>query len=432
MGKILAAKGAYNASLEHHLESLDYYEQRDNKLGKTMTTALLAQTYLLLKDYPKALRFAQQSLAMAREIKRKKEIGEAGKVLADIYEAKRDYHHALQYYKLYKEFSDSLFNEATRKQAFALETRHEYEIKEALLKDEAAKKDILQQHIDRNHALQIFIAMLLILFLTVVAAILFRSRADKHQTNLLLQDKNQEISRQKEEMEYQAVQLLLNNQQKDKLFSIIAHDLKGPLNSLKGLLDFLKENALSDGEISSMMAELRRNVDYSAELVSNLLFWASSQLNGIVVTPVVLHLQHLTAEIMALFIKQATDKKITLKNELNPSLTAYADKDMIQVIIRNLFSNAIKFCRPGDTITVTGRISDKVAEVCMTDTGIGIREDVLRKINRKESVTTYGTAKEKGTGLGMLLCREFAEENNGRFWIESQWGKGSRFYFTIP
>jgi len=432
MGRILAAKGEYKASLEHHLQSLDYYNQRDDKLGKTETTVLLAQTYLMLKDYPRALRFAQDGLSLAREIKRRKEAKEAGKVLADIYEAKGDYRSSLEYYKIYKEFSDSLFNDATRRQAFAMETRFEYERKEALLKEEAARKEILQQHIARNHALQTFIAILLILFLSVLAFILFRSRAEKQRTNQLLETKNREIGRQKEEMEHQAVQLLLNNQQKDKLFSIIAHDLKGPLNSLKGLLDFLKEKSLSDAEIRSMMAELGRNVDYSAELVNNLLFWASSQLNGMVVTPVVLHLRQLTAETMILFAKQAADKQVTLNNELGASLEAYADKDMIQVIIRNLFSNAIKFCRPGDSITVSGKIAGNAVEVCMSDTGIGIREDVLEKINRKESITTYGTAKEKGTGLGILLCREFAGENKGRFWIESQWGKGSRFYFAVP
>lgn len=224
----------------------------------------------------------------------------------------------------------------------------------------------------------------------------------------------------------------MNNQQKDKLFTIIAHDLKVPLNSLKSLLDFIKENSLTDAEINMMLAELHRNVDYSAELVSNLLFWASSQLNGIVITPVPLNMAQLTNETMTLFVKQAADKYITLKNDIPPSLTAYADKDMIQVVIRNLLSNAIKFCRAGDTITISGRMESDMVQIAVSDTGIGIKPDILEKIKRKESITTYGTAREKGTGLGMLLCREFTEENKGQFQIESQWGKGSQVYFTIP
>jgi signal transduction histidine kinase len=228
------------------------------------------------------------------------------------------------------------------------------------------------------------------------------------------------------------VQLLLNNQQKDKLFSIIAHDLRGPLNSLKGLLDFLKENRLTDAEIRGMMDELRRNVDYSSELVGNLLFWASSQLNGIVVSPICLSLRQVVDDILPLYTKQAGEKNIILKNEIGEALTAYADKDMTQVVLRNLISNAIKFCRKGDTITISGRRTREGVEVCVADTGTGIKEDILTKIRRKESITTYGTAREKGTGLGMLLCREFTEANGGKFRIDSEWGKGSWFYFTIP
>ena len=119
-------------------------------------------------------------------------------------------------------------------------------------------------------------------------------------------------------------------------------------------------------------------------------------------------------------------------NESGEVLTAYADKDMTQVVLRILIRNAIKFCRTGDTIIISGRCTKDGVEVCVADTGTGIKEDILTKIRRKESITTYGTAREKGTGLGMLLCREFTEANGGKFRIDSEWGKGSWFYFTIP
>jgi len=311
-------------------------------------------------------------------------------------------------------------------------TQYDYEQKAARLKEEEARKDILHEHALHRATLQITSAVLLIVFLSILAFVLLRSRKASRRTNQLLLEKNTKIEEQKEAMEYQAVQLLLNNQQKDKLFSIIAHDLRGPLNSLKGLMDFLKERRLSEQEINSMLNELRRNVDYSSELVGNLLFWASSQLNGIVVTPVILHLQPVISGILTLYAQPAKEKNILLRDELPPSLAGYADKDMLQVVIRNLLSNAIKFCRSGDTVTVSVYPIEKEIEVCVADTGIGIKEEVLEKIRSKESVTSYGTAREKGTGLGMLLCREFAEANKGMFRIESEWGKGCRCYFTIP
>jgi signal transduction histidine kinase len=433
VGRILVAKGQYPDAIRRHRQSMEYYTRNDDRLGETETNVLLARAYLAGKDYTQALRYARASLDSARRLRRKKEIKESGQVLAAIYEAKGDYSTSLNYYKLYKDFSDSLFNEQNRKQTFALEVRYEYERKEDSLREAAVKKDIMQQHIDRSHTQQTVTAVLLIVFLIVLVLIQLGRRAEIRKANQLLVTKNQEIEQQKEAIEHQAVQLLLNNQQKDKLFSIIAHDLKGPLNSLKGLMDLLKENKLPESEIRSMMAELSRNVGYSSELVGNLLFWASSQLDGIVITPIVLPMRQMMDEIIAIYARQAADKNISFSNEIDPDATAFADPDMTQVIFRNLLSNAIKFCRAGDRITINSKLRDgKFIEICVADTGIGIREDVLEKIRRKESVTTYGTAKEKGTGLGMLLCREFAEANHGKFRVDSEWGKGSWFYFTIP
>jgi two-component system sensor histidine kinase/response regulator len=432
LGRALAAAGSYQPAIDHYRQSQRYYQQIGDKLGMVTTTTLLAQASLLLKDFPQALGFATRAYADAQAIRRNKEIGESAKVLADIYEARGDTRHALQYFKLYKDFSDSLFNDQNRKQIFALAARYDYDQKEAQLRAEQAEKDTLHQQALRKATLEIGLAALLIIFLIILSFLLMRSRRAVRHSNQLLREKNAKIEEQKEAMEHQAVQLLLNNQQKDKLFSIVAHDLRGPLNSLKGLLDFLKEKRLSDQEINTMLTELRRNVDYSSELVGNLLFWASSQLNGTVVTPVRLPLQPMVNEILALYSQQAKDKNVLLKLGSTSPLCGYADKDMIQVVIRNLLSNAIKFCRSGDSVTITINELDHAIEVCVTDTGIGIKKEVLEKIRSNESVTSYGTAKEKGTGLGMLLCREFTEANKGRFRIESEWGKGCRCYFTIP
>jgi signal transduction histidine kinase len=431
-GKILAAMGRYREALAQHRQSMDYFVRTDDKLGQAETLGLLARINLLLKDYSLAINYGSQGLDLARQLNRKKEIRDNSEVLADIYQAKGDDLTALHYYQLYKDYSDSLIQEQIRKHIFALEARYGYERNADSLRQAAARQTALQQHIDKAHSLEISIAIILILSLLVVALLLQRSRAASKRSNKELFDKNAKIEQQKEAMEHQAVQLLLNNQQKDKLFSIIAHDLRGPLNSLKGLLDLLKENRLPESEIRDMIDELRRNVDFSSELVGNLLFWASSQLNGIVVNPICLPMRPLVEGILHLYRKLAGEKHVLLKNDLDPGLMAYADKDMIQVVLRNLVSNSIKFCRPGDTITISARHTGRSVEICVADTGVGIKNDILEKIRRKESITTYGTAKEKGTGLGILLCREFTEANGGGFRIDSEWGKGSCFYFTIP
>jgi two-component system, sensor histidine kinase and response regulator len=433
IGRVLVAKGFFHESTEHHfLQSLDYYRKVNDKLGMIATTVLLAQVKLRQHDYNMALRYAGQAYIKARSINRKKEIQESARALADIYEAKGDNRLGREYFKLYKDFSDSVYDDQRRQHVFEMAAQSEYDQKEARSKEDQAHKDMLQQRALQKATLLITIAALLIIFLIILSFVLMRSRKLSRKANELLLEKNAKIEEQREAMEHQAVQLLLNNQQKDKLFSIIAHDLRGPLNSLKGLMDFLKEKRLSEQEISSMMGELRRSVDYSSELVGNLLFWASTQLNGIVVTPVVLPLKAMIRAILPLYVQQAKDKGIDLLDELPSGLAGYADKDMIQVVIRNLLSNAIKFCRSGDHVTISSRVIKNVIEVCVADTGTGIKTEMLEKIRRNESVTSYGTAREKGTGLGMLLCKEFTEANNGVLRIESEWGKGCKCYFTIP
>jgi len=432
VGRIQAATGHDSEAIGLYEQSMQYYERVRDQLGMASTSGLLAQAWLQLRDYPRALRYAQTSLNGAQLLHRNLEIRESSRALADIYMGEGNDRRALQYFKLYKDVSDSLFHDQTHKRILGLEAGYDFEKKESLLQQEEAMRDERYQRALREDRVKFTITILVIVILCLLAFILLRSRNVNRRMNLLLREKNEKIEEQKETLEQLAVQLLLNNRQKDKLFSIVSHDLRGPLNSLKTLMDCLKEKKLSAVELQEVMNEFRRNVDYSSELVSNLLFWASSQLDGMVTRPMLLPVQPMVQDILALYSYPACLKNIWLNEDLEPSLYAFADKDMVQVILRNLISNAIKFCRLGDSVTVISRQVDRAVEICVADTGIGFKEESLEKIRRKESFTSYGTAKEKGTGLGILLCHEFAEANGGRFWIESEWGKGCRCYFSLP
>jgi signal transduction histidine kinase len=432
VGRILAAMGDDREAIGLYEQSMLYYEQVKDQLGMASTSGLLAQAWLQLRDYPPALRYAQASLSGARLLHRNLEIRESSRALADIYAATGDDRRALQYFKLYKDVSDSLFHDETHKRILALEASYDFEKKESLLRQEEALRDDRYKQELRGDTVEIGITILVIVVLFLLTLLLLRSRNVNRRMNQLLREKNEKIEEQKETLEQQAVQLLLNNRQKDKLFSIVSHDLRGPLNSLKTLMDCLKEKQLSEAELRDVMNEFRRNVDYSSELVSNLLFWASSQLDGMVTRPMLLPVQPVVQDILALYSYQACQKNIWLNEDLEPSLYVFADKDMVEVILRNLISNAIKFCRLGDSVTVISRRVDRAVEIGVADTGVGLKNDALDKIRRKESFTSYGTAKEKGTGLGILLCQEFVEANGGRFWIESEWGKGCRCFFTLP
>jgi len=432
VGRILAAKGDYSGALAHHLQSLAFFQEAGDWLEVTATKNLLAQAYLLLKDYASALRYARESLNEASAQHRKLELEGSARVLADIYTAKGDYREALRYFRLYKDYSDSLLNDESRRQILTRAAQYDYARQASALREAQAVRNAGYERALRLAQLRFAITIFIIALLCLVAFLLLRGRMVVRRMNRLLQEKNKKIEEQKEILEQQAVQLLLSNQQKDRLFSVVAHDLGGPLNSLKGLLELVKENKIPEQEMRGMMSEFRRYVHASSELVGNLLSWAGGQMSGAAAKPALLSVDELVARTFTLYQQQAREKGVTLTRDLPDSLVGYADKDMMQVVIRNLVSNAIKFCRPGDQVLVSGMRKAGEIEICVADTGIGMTQEALDRIRRKESFTNFGTAKEKGTGLGILLCHEFAEANRGRFYVESEWGKGSRCYFTIP
>lgn len=432
VGKVLAAKGDYTGALAHHLQSLAYFQAAGDWLEVTATRNLLAQAYLLSGDYSKALRFAQESLSEASAQHRKPELEGSVKVLADIYTAKGDYRRALQYFKLYKDYSDSLLDDQSRRQILTRAAEYDYSKQASALREAQAVKNAGYERELRLAQLRLAITIFATSVLCLLAIFFLTGRIGARRMNKLLQEKNEKIGEQKEILEQQAVQLLLSNQQKDKLFSVVAHDLAGPLNSLNGLLELFKEKKIPEQEMRSMINEFRQYVNASSELVGNLLSWAGSQMRGAVAQPVLLSVDELVEKTLALYLSPAREKGVIVSMQLPDSLVGYADKDMMQVVIRNLVSNAIKFCRSGDRVLVSATRKAGEIELCVADTGVGMTQEALDRIRRKESFTNFGTSKEKGTGLGILLCHEFAEANGGRFYVESEWGKGSRCYFTIP
>jgi len=426
IGKLYQAEGRLKEALVPLLQAWDYFSNTDDIARQSQCASEVADVYIQQKNYPMALKYASIGLQKAQAVKSKPHILNAVNELADTYEALGNTRYALKYFKLLKQASDSVANETMLKKTEQLEARYEFEKKEALLKAAQEKKDTLNKSIVQKKELQIFIALLLILLLSLLVLLLIRSRAIKQKNNLILETKNEEIERQ-------ALLLLKNNQEKDNMFSIISHDLKVPLHSLKMILYLLGENYQEKENIEKILEELRRDINYSSELVNNLLFWASSQFKGSSVIPVIFSVDQVINDALQIFIKQAESKGIKLKHELTAEeITAWADINMIQVIIRNLVSNAIKFCNMGNTIVVSVSTSNAVVTISVADSGIGIPPETLERLNQGQMVSTFGTADEKGIGLGLRLCYELAKLNNGLLTVESKPGEGSIFYLALP
>jgi two-component system sensor histidine kinase/response regulator len=225
------------------------------------------------------------------------------------------------------------------------------------------------------------------------------------------------------------------NVMKDKFFSIIAHDLRNPFTSLLGMSEFIEEciDHSSKEEIKRFIKTLRTSAKIIYALLENLLTWSGLQRSIIEHSPKTIFLNEITDHTVYLFQSGAEQKQITLRNRIQENTTVYADHKMVETIIRNLISNALKFTDTGGTIDVSAVPHNDFVEIAISDTGIGMSEEVISTLFRIDvKYSKTGTAGEKGTGLGLILCKELIEKNGGTIWVESEVGKGTTFRFTLP
>lgn len=237
------------------------------------------------------------------------------------------------------------------------------------------------------------------------------------------------------ELQQQKQNLKELNATKDKFFSIIAHDLRSPLNQLLGLSEILQKEIESEKVDDAI--KLANLINESAKsgrlLLENLLEWSRSQTGSINFMPEVLDLLKITNEVLELIENNAKQKSIKIQSRIHMDLQAFADDNMIKTILRNLISNSIKFTNRGGTIVLDAKKTEEMVIYSISDNGIGINEDDLEKLFRIEiNPKSIGKSKEKGTGLGLILCKEFIEIIGGKIWVESIFEKGSTFSFSIP
>lgn len=304
-----------------------------------------------------------------------------------------------------------------RAQQEAKEREMEIELLSAQSKLQVA--EISRQKLMRNIYIFIIIAAV------IIAGLMYYSYNQKKKANILLQQKNTEIKAQAEELEKL-------NSLKDKLFSIISHDLRSPIASLITLINLTEQGYLKEDGFRNVISELSKNVGYTSSLLENLLRWAQSQLKGMAINASVFNLSEIITERFELLRNQAETKNISISLSIDSSKNVVADKDMMELVLRNLTSNAIKFCNPYDKIEITAKQKNSSVVFCVADTGIGISPEVMKNLFGLNMYTSRGTQNEKGTGLGLILCKNFVELNGGHIWVESTLGKGSKFFFSVP
>ncbi len=435
-------KNEFQLAKNYVLQAMVISQKLNDLYALSADNLVLAKVYLALDDLAKAEIFVKKGLEIAEQTKIRENLIDAYNLYSKIYEKQGKYADALKFKTRYIVTKDSL--------EFTLNDYilHAYENEKkdgevAVMKAGEIRKDA---ELKRQHFI-IAVGFCAFLLLLCIAGYIYYSRNTLRIAHLETERAYQEVNRTHAEIIGQNEALIKNNVQisrqsedikklsnlKDRLFSIISHDLRGPFRNLQTVLNLLLEGTLSQDKFQTIIPQLVKGVSSSSDLVENLLHWSKSQLTGAMVVGIDLNIYGLVQNQLSLFEKQAADKQLELRNETSLNTIVYADKDMIDLVLRNLVANAIKFCHPKGRIIISSKQIENHIEISVTDQGIGISPENIHKVfQEEERFTTRGTGNEAGTGLGLLLCKDFVEKNNGIIGVESKLNEGSRFWFTLP
>ena len=420
-------------SMKKYLVALKYFKKSINiklnindKYYRAYLFINIGNTFLDLDKYDSAYVYIKQAEMIT---KNGYDIGISSMVYeaySTYYSMTGDYKNAFQYQKLFKTASDTIFNNQNNERINQLKVKYEideFETENQLLK----QNNVIQKFaIEKQTYLRnTFIAISILI--TILVLFVFYRFLLKQKANKVLSEKNKQISDQKNQLEEAYAT-------KDKLFAIITHDLKNPFGTIISLSGFLEEsyNDIDDNHRIHAIKTLKKSANSAYDLLENLTKWLMSQNKNIPIKISKFDISIAIQTILTFYKIETEKKKISIVFDNTEKSYVLADEQMIKTIIRNLLSNAIKFTPENGEITIKIKKLKNEIHVAINDTGIGIKDEDKEKIFKIDSnFTTSGTSKEKGSGLGLILSKEFAERNNSRIWFESEEGKGSTFYFSI-
>jgi signal transduction histidine kinase len=424
LAKLRFEKGDLTAALAYYDSALALHRKSDNMFGIAETNLGKSSVLIAQGRSTEAEKLVIEALETGRRLNANQLVSQSYQLLSDLSEKNGDFRSALSHYKNYKSFQDSVFSNDMIQELFERQLRFVTEDKDSeiamLSREREEQSTTLKRQEFLSNILVVVVALSVILLFTV-----YRSGRRRIRINKLLLEHQAEIKRRSVELE----QL---NQVKDKFFSIISHDLRSPMNALAGLLDLSERKHLDPKEFIQLSTELRQQFNHTKALINNLLDWTLLQMDKLSVQQDKVDLRNLVDENIKLF-RSMQMKETNIHNNIKAGTTALADNNMINLVLRNLILNAIKFTVSGGTVKVDANYDGGFIVVSIADNGVGIEPEVQKILFEKTSgYSTRGTANEKGTGLGLILCKEFVEKNGGKIWLESAPGSGTTIFFTVP
>jgi two-component system, sensor histidine kinase and response regulator len=429
-------------SLQKQPDSAQFYLQNALQIRQNLRDTFgLANTYAALGnnaaingDFAHARLHYQQSLELAQQTGSLVRLAESYQGLADMYLRQQNAPAFLAHYQQYRRFQDSIDRQINSASLLDLQEKMA-QASQLLTRERAAAAEQARQ-LEReaqNRFNQFLLAALA--FVIAVAVVVGKLYYSRHRAFSQLAKNNAVIEEQNRQLSRSQAELTTLNQTKDKLFSIIAHDVRSPLASLSGLLKVAQysDNQLNSTDFTYLTNEIGQHLENVTRLLENLLAWARQQMQLIAFKPESLDLSHAADQVVSLLSREAFAKRIVLEMQIAPRVMVQADRDMVDFIFRNLVGNAIKFTPEQGQVSLTAQPNGTLVKISVADTGTGISEAVQQELfSPIKTQQTTGTAGEIGTGLGLALCREFVEKHGGSIAARPNAPQGSVFEFTLP
>ncbi|WP_166967768.1 tetratricopeptide repeat-containing sensor histidine kinase [Yeosuana marina] len=426
----------YDTAAKYLLQGLRLNRKSNNKLGLTIALNNLGELNLNQGKFITAEDQLMEAGALAKSIDDKPGLLRHYKLMKALDSTRNKFEAAFLWQRKYYDLKDSLEKKDIDKDSItnaSLELNPDFETN--IVNPDSIKipkGGDLESKEKYNRFKLIFYALLAALaIVSTFLVLIFLKRNNSIKYTQELEEKNIKIELQNKAFQEQTEHLENVNNVKDKLFSIVSHDLKDSLSSINGFIDLLKDGSLTREEFDNLIPELSENANNASLLLFNLLNWSKSQMQSLEPNPSLFDVQEVFEDKIKLIEQRLESKGIDL---IDHSLRdfAYADKSMFEIVIQNLLANATKFCKKGDSITISNHISNGSCIISVADTGVGISKENIDKLFKSNSFSTIGTKNEKGTGLGLSICKELVELNHGKIWVESNLNVGSTFYVQLP
>jgi two-component system sensor histidine kinase/response regulator len=392
-----------------------------------------ATAYNLQKNYKAAYKYALEGQKSALKLGNLSVRANAALQLNETLAGLNKFDEAYKYLRQYNRLKDSLNNNETIQKLTSYNLTLNFTEKQAQLAQQQGQKDIAYQHkIDQQELLS-DIFLIITLGMIAVAIVYYRQKRKKEKVNAMLEEKNREVLQQKANLDDQAQKLNELNVLKDRLMSVLAHDLRSPLSTLRGLFSLLQDDTISHEQMLEMIPEVLKKLDYTSDFLDTLLFWINSQMENFENTAQSFYVKDIVAVLTENYHEQAALKGISLVDKVPFDVIASADPDSIRIVIRNLVTNAIKFSKKNDVIEISAAHYDGQTNIItVKDSGIGISEEHLNKLFKNKVNSKEGTNHESGTGMGLMFCKDLVEKSGGKIWVTSKQGYGTEFSFTLP